>query len=549
MIADFFEDFFERKAGFYVILLIAMIVQTFPFGFRYFAYADDWFSLGMFSLYTENIWQDVVLHFELYGFRPLAGIAEAFLVSAFWPNMWPVLLTITLMRFFTLCLLEKVLARSHIVWGRAATVFFAFFPTLTESTYWLSASVRIVPAGFFAVLAAYTMLRFIYRDGRKWLAIALISGLVAQGFYEQGIIFTFVLTFGVLVLHWNAIKHRILLAWPFVNLAIIGIHYFIFRNVGWLGGRVGEEVDLNFIQHIPIVVARIGRIFVMEQYPTVTNTLRWGIVELLPEHLPLILSVAILSAILALFVIFERRDAFTSGRPRRSILAALVLGTSTLAVFFVLVGGWVYVRNFYFVLIGIAILVEMLVRLTEPRRNRLGVSHANRAVVALRGLAAGVVVFIFSMGYILEVDSLRKAEYHDNNIIVQIVAKLEYMGVNPEEEVWLFGVRWNYERKINPRIVSQLRDEWSVNAHYRYAHASRNNLNALDQHHWIVPVKANEQETNMEFIGHVLLGLDNDLQVRELYFSNGYLFFADDNEIFGVIITDEGGKLVMEAGQ
>ncbi|MCL2840015.1 MAG: hypothetical protein FWE05_04500 [Defluviitaleaceae bacterium] len=525
-----FRGFFESKTAFYGVLLLAMIFTTFPFGFRYFAFSDDWFSLGIFSLYTENIWRDAVLSYGLHGFRPLAGLLEVYIVSAFWPSMWIILLAITLLRFFTMVLLEDVFIHCNITWGRVAIVFFAFFPTLTESTYWLSASVRIVPSGFLGVLTAYALLKFLHEYGHKWLILVIISGILAQGFYEQGIIFTFVLTLGVLILHRDKVKHKVLFALPFVNVGMIGLHYFIFRNVGWLGARVDSEVDFNFIRHIPIVTQRIARVFVHEQLPTFTNTLRGGILILGREYPVLFIIAVVLSVALATFLIFEKYES-----PKNlplSLFAGVVLGLSTMAVFFVLADGWVWVRNFYFLLLGFAVLFELLARATDFSKWWFRI---------WRGILAGLCIFVFISGYILEVHSLRSIHYYDDKIIQQLADRIEELAIDTTEEVWLLGLRWTYAPTISPRLTSQLRIDWAANAHYRYVHASRNGLLGTDQHHEIVPVM-NGQRLRPDFAEHHLFAIDSDLQVREIEIREGLemynLYFADNGEAFGIVSLD-----------
>jgi len=178
-------SFFESKRNFYIVVFIALIAANFPFGFRYFAFSDDYNAYGVFSLFRENIWQDIMAYYAQYGMRPLAGLADAYIIAWFWGSMQFVLLAIVIMRFFTVVLLDKIFERSGVVWGRVAAVFFGFFPALTESSYWINASSRIATSAFLGALAAYAILKFIYNEKSKyaWLTTAIAGGLLAQGFY------------------------------------------------------------------------------------------------------------------------------------------------------------------------------------------------------------------------------------------------------------------------------------------------------------------------------------------------------------------------------
>jgi len=515
------RDFFKSKVFFYAVLLIAMMVQTFPFGLQYFPFSDDWFSLGAFSFITENIWQDAVLHYGLHGFRPVAGLLEVYVLSWFWPNMWPVLLAVTLMRFFTILMLDKILEKSNVTWGRVAAVFFAFFPALTESTYWLSASVRVVVGSFLSMLAAYAILKFLHKQywerGVKWLVIAIVSGFLANGFYEQGIVFTFVLTMGVLLLHRDKIRSNLLYVWPFANLAAIIVHYIVFWNASsWLGERA--DVDLNIFQQFPRAVSMIVRVFYHEQFPTVSRAFRWGFVFLFREHLLLVIIIAILSVLLAFSV---SADDTENENSVRSIVVALVLSVCTLSVFFVIADSWIYVRNYYYSLIGIAIIVEIFARLLPWRRVKCAL--------------LGMMMFVFLSGYVLEVDSLRRIERYDSKIIAQLVDKLDG---DDSDEAWLFGTRWLYSPSINPRITSQIRMDWAATAHFRYLYTR---AHGEGPSHWIIPVM-NGQAVDLDFANPNIFGIDDDLQVRRLIVVGQDILFADSGEAFGFIEPADNGQ-------
>jgi len=499
-----------NKKFFYGVLLVAMLVQTFPFGLRYFPFSDDWFSLGMFSMYRSNIWSEAVLRYGLHGFRPLAGLLEVYVLSAFWPNMWIVLLGMVLLRFFAILMLDNILEKCKITWGRAATVFFAFFPTLTESTYWLSASVRIVAGSFLSILAAYAILNFINRENRKqWLVIAIVCGFFANGFYEQGIIFTFVLTMGVMLINYRKIKSKLLFIWPFANLATIGVHYIVFRDVNpWLNTRAG--VEQNIFRQFPQTLSVIGRTFVREQAPTVSRSFRWGFEFLFREHLILVLIVIVLSVTLAIFVAHDSRE---NNNKLRSVFVAIILFACTLSVFFVITSSDIFVRNFYYSLIGLAILGEVTVRFIPWR--------------AVKAALAGLMIFVFLSGYILEVDTLRRIEHYDSKIIANLVDELDC-----NNDIWLFGVRWVYSPSINPRYTSQIRIDWAATAHFRYVYKSRNGTRPTN---WITPVMSGYTVT-LDFTERNVFGiLPHTQDVKRLEFDGHNLLIADTGEIFGYL--------------
>jgi len=524
------RDFICSNNFFYAVLFIGMLVMVFPFGLRYYTFSDDWFSLGLLSYYRTNIWQDGVLRYGLHGFRPIAGLLEIYVVSAFWPNVWVVLLGITMLRFATILLLHGIFEKCNVTWGRFAVVFFAFFPTLTEATYWLSASVRVVIGSFLSVLAAYAILKFVnyhstyekenpLSSGKGifhpavWLAIAFFSGFVANGFYEQGIVFTFVMTMGVLLLNYKKITRKWIFAWPVANLLTIIVHHIIFWDTHtWLGNRAG--VESNFFAQIPRVLRMIWQTMRNEQVPTFVNTFEWGFAFLLREHLWLIVIVGMLSVALAYCVAVDATKEFGL---KSSVLVGAVLCVSTLSIFFVIADSAMFVRNLYYSLIGLAIFIGIGVQFVR--------------IKAVRGMIAALLIFVFACGYIMEVETLRRIERYDSHIITQLVDKLD----NSEtESIFLFGTRWTYVPSINPRYASQLRSGWSATAHFRYIYWRENGVrtNCVIQ-----PIHHGEY---MYLSDSPTFGIDQYMTVRWLYLDGEYLKFVDTGEIFGTMAEHVG---------
>ena len=537
-----FISFFENKRNFYIVLLAAMLLKNFPFGFRYFLFADDYNQYGVYALWKENLWHNVITRYSLYGYRPLAGITDVYFISRLWGNLEFVLLIFVLLHFLTIYLLDSVFERSDITWGRAAAIFFGFFPAMTESAYWISASSRIVTSAFFGASAVFAILEFIYKEGRYrvWLAAAMICGLLAQGFYEQGAIFAFTLMIIILIVHRKAIRNKLIFAWPFINLAIIGAYYYIFRDVGLFSSRA-EIAENSFFANIPLMINRIVTVFIKEQGPTVINSLRWGIGRLFAEHLPLAIIVAVFSVLLGFFICFDKleiyREKEQNGFGKKaaySLLAGIILTICTLSLFFILDGAWVWVRNFFYAIIGLGILVEIAVLLIRINRHKaLGLG-----VKAVKTAFAVIAVFVFFCGFILEVESLRLVEKYDDLIVSNLVAKVERMKLKDVKTIWLFGTQWSYAAQINPRITSQVRVDWALNGHYTVTSGNR-------REQWIVPVMAGAA-AKPDFESDVLLGLDSELNIRELKYDGYNLLFADTGAIFGSIDPEENARFNIE---
>ncbi|MCL2016598.1 MAG: hypothetical protein FWG68_10170 [Defluviitaleaceae bacterium] len=553
---DILKTIFTNNKIFYAVILLVMLVQVFPFGFGYVVISDDWFAYALLSTYTDNI-AHAISFYGLYGFRPLAGILDLLLIAPLWPNLAPALLVITIMRFLFILLLDNVLTRCDIAWGRAATIFFAFFPTLTEAAYWLNASTRIVSAGFFAMLGVYAMFNYIDKtsqshrtqfyiydkynssiDAHKnvWLAVALFSGLVAQAFYEQGILFAFTITLGALLLRRHDIKSRLLYVWPFANLAIISAYYFwvSISDVGHLTGRT--TLNLNIFGRFISVITTISWAFIREQAPTVINTATWGIGLLLSQHTILTIILAILSVILAFFVV---HSPLTPTNKALSAAAAAVLAICTLTIYFILEDNWVWVRNFYFALIGLAIFAEMLARLLLGNIPQKKPKVMQTVVILL----ATPIIFVSLAGFTLEIISFRAVQNSDTQIVLNVLEKMDEWEIaeNSEITVGLFAPPIAHEPQITPRITSLSGVDWAINAHIRGIIGSR-------EHPWLQPI-ANGEQLNLSTLNvDFLITLDENLDVQQLYFDGEHLFFADTDEPFGMIITTETGENVFYMG-
>jgi len=505
---------FESDRNFYIVVFVALLVANFPFGFQYFRFSDDYNLYGVFSLFRQNIWQYVMVDYALYGMRPLAGFTDAYIIAWFWDSLHFVLLAIVVLRFFTIVLLDKIFARSGITWGRVAAIFFGFFPASTESAYWISAASRIVTSGFLSALAAYAILKFVYKEKGRWIwfSVAMVSGLLAQGYYEQGVIFSFVVTLGVLIIHRKAVTNKILYLWPFINLAIIGAHYYIFRNIGHLAHRT-EVAEHSFFRQIYIVLEKIYLAYIWEQAPTIVNTITWGFAEMLRENTLLTISVLILAILLTLFVVFDKDKP--AQKPVFSLLSTVILFSCTFGVFFIIAQSFVWVRNLYFSLIGLAIAAEIIMRAVPFNKHVFG--RVGKAGIAF------CVTLVFISGFVMEVESLRRLERDDSLIIQNLSAAMIEHNVDENDTVWLLGLWYAYDYKISPRIASQVRFDWALLGHWQV-------YNRTTAHRRINPIMRRVEVCPS--YDDILFGIDDYLNVRLLFHYGRYLFFADTGERF-----------------
>ena len=564
---ELIKNIIKHDITFYFVLFITLILINFPFGFHYFAYSDDFNAYGTFALFHENIWQNVVLRYHLHTFRPLAGLADAYLITPFWRhgtefhNQMPVgqnamafvLLFITTLRFVTILLLKWVFTQSGIIFNRTAIVFFSIFPALTEAAYWINASSRIVVSAFFAVAAVACLLKYInsYHYRRKnqslpWLIFGVVLGIFAQGFYEQGIIFSFVLTLGILIIHREKIQNHLLFIIPFANTAIIGIYYFAMRNVGRLSERT-TLAEGNIFANSWQIFTHIFRNLRHEQFPTIENTIRFGLHELLRSRSPSPLMLMIIVAIiLAPLLVFTRHHQSERNRAddetenaMYTLIAAIILFFSTFAIFAIIAESWIWVRNFYFATIGLAMFIGLIDHLLDARFKYYKYVKLPIAFAA---------VLIFMAGYVLEVNSIRNTERRDGNIVRGIITHQQQLEIQPDETIWLFGVRWNqiernpliwdlhWSPQINPRITSEIMHDWQLNGMMAA-------LSGEFERPWVVPVMngaAIPMHRDRHFTDGILLGIDESGIVRHLELYNDRLVLYGQNQALGRVDVIDG---------
>ena len=155
--------------------------------------------------------------------------------------------------------------------------------------------------------------------------------------------------------------------------------------------------------------------------------------------------------------------------------------------------------------------------------------------IALRftsAIAASSIIFISAASFVLEIDSIRRTSHYDSLIVERMTAEIGRHEIGNIETIYFFGLRWVYADapKINPRIASHIRVDWAINGHFGA-------VAAQTARPWVVPIM-NGDIVDLQTHQQLMLGLDENLNVRKLTYYNGLLFFADTNEIFGSIRND-----------
>lgn len=205
---------------FFTVLFAASAVRFFAFGIRYFPYLDDYIQYDTYKLYDANY---VLTYIGTVFTRPLAAILDYYV----WSNIPMPLFLFIMLLFHTgaVYFLYKSFKNINISLGTVFFVLYAFTPVIFEGIYWLSASSRIVSGIFFASLSVFFLTK------GKLFFFAFFN-LISYGFYEQSMIFSFILA--IFFCFKTSKKYSLI---PLINALVIAIYYLVFSRFGQFASR------------------------------------------------------------------------------------------------------------------------------------------------------------------------------------------------------------------------------------------------------------------------------------------------------------------------
>jgi len=446
---------------FWAGLGIVMLLRVFYFGFTYFNYLDDNNTYGIFYRRNADIWNDIILWYGLYTFRPIAFFADAYITQWFWPRMELVLLFYTAMSFATLYLFKEVLRKSGINFGVAGLIVLAFVPLNIEAIYWIGASTRFVPGMFFSILSCYMLLRFLDRDSiRKgtMLALYFAFNLIAHGFYEQIIVFNFVFTLFIIALHFKDLdEHKIkIIATPFVALIAIVAYYLLFWNHGKVASR-GSIVSEGIISHFVNAARNIWRLLTTRNLDMI-NTGFFGFFDIEISILQILAAILALAfaVICAMKIINdeERRNI-----PYIKILAGLVLAAAPFAPFFLLENNFLAFRNVYPSVFGIAMVIDALAEIICKVK----------VLRVLAGALTGAVCVVFFLASVTEINNYRLIEIDDHIIARNFLDEFRETGYSDQTQVIVLNSRFLFTETSREGFENISSSDWAflgkLNAH------------------------------------------------------------------------------------
>lgn len=288
-------------AGWTAFFLLCLLRFSY-YGLRYFPQLDDYIQYHNYAYGKDfaGLWSEVQ-RLGLFGARPLAGLADLYVWSAFWECPYAAVLLLTLMFALSALLLRQVFSR-YFRTGGLFYVIYLLFPLNFEGTYWMSASTRICAGLFFTALSAVLLIRFLERPRVLTGILQLLVQLAACCFYEQ----LLVLSCALMLLLWFLERkkgRRVLLA-P-ASAAFSALSYLvcvrIFADSPLYRGREGLVLPTSsayFTDFLPGVLRQLYQAWIWGSKHMLLNGMRRG-AELLRQDgnwlyiaLGLLLSVA-----------------------------------------------------------------------------------------------------------------------------------------------------------------------------------------------------------------------------------------------------------------
>ncbi|MDR0906287.1 MAG: glucosyltransferase domain-containing protein [Oscillospiraceae bacterium] len=407
----------KRRFLLMFMLVFALIFARYCyFGFEYYPQLDDYIQ---YHNYTSRGlgYAELISALGLLSVRPLAGLADIFVWSNFFPVMIVAVAAISALFAASACLFYDVFRRRFGT-GSLFFVVYALLPLAIEGTYWVSASSRVVVGLFFTSLALWLFEKWCCGGKKRDAAFCAAAQLLAFGFYEQTIVLSFasVLIFGVL--NFKPQRKRALLSLcGFANLAIYAVFTRIFSDSSLYGSRMTIANPLSawyYKEKLPEVLSQLKSAFLGGGFYTLVKGAYRG-AKIFAAQPNFIYAIAVLALCVALFIAAKRRDeesesADTRLKPRAALIVGVLLALAPTAPFFLIGETWFSLRGTVMSLCGIALIADTLLRFIPLKK-------LTAAITA----AAALICCVASVS---EIDDYRETTANDMAIVALLAETL-----------------------------------------------------------------------------------------------------------------------------
>ena len=528
---------------FWVGLFVVMLLRTFYFGVTYFHFLDDYNTYGIFYRRNADIFNDIILWYGHFTFRPVAFFADAYITQWFWPVMWLVLLFYTIMHFATVYLFYKVLKMSKINFGVFGVILISLTPILFEAVYWIGASTRLVPGMFFSILSCFFLMRHLRNCDNniysmKNLVIYFVLNLISTGFYEQIVAFNFAFTLAIIVLNYYrfywGFKFAVFV--PFFSTIFMGLYYFVLASYG--GGRVaqrGQLVELSDAGgHIIRVSGSIFNLLTNIQAQIYVNGFFRGITLIEGGFNIFIVTLVVLFSVAIFFSLHQTFLALEDNRDHQYLLRVIIgfiLAIAPFMPFYILQNSFMAPRTVYPAIFGIAIILDTLLS---------RVSNNTRSLRMLKPAVSAIVIVPFFIIYIAEVNNFRLLEEVDQKLMANFLEAFEESDLDDQVTIVLFNTRYTYADTTTQshRLENITSSDWALIG-------KANATSELFYFREMQPVQDGRTlPLSWAREGNGLFGIDEELNVFWLDLRRTTLYIRGTNQVFGTLMAYEDGQLM-----
>ncbi len=440
-----------------IAFFAALVFKMFSLGLKYFPVLDDYIQYGGYPLYNLS---EVYLGKGTIATRPFASLLDPALWGSFYPDLWVAAAIVCVLFFASAKFIGLTFEKLNIHITPFLYAVYLLLPLGFEGTYWLSASTRICVGMFFAALAAFLLAKLIETKKRKFWVPYIITCVLSCGFYESVMIVSCVLQFFVIMSLTKKMKSRIIyLITPVLSGAGMFIYYILAKNIGVMGSRVGGFSIENLWDKFSEAASQCYDIFITGGIKTTFTGALHGLRLMTADTRGVILlGIAILVS--ALCAYFGAKAKFYA-KPSFCIPVGLLLVITPLIPNVLVSVVWLTYRNAVTSFIGIVLLFA-------PLFNRL-FRHRWTKVTAIF-----LLVFLFSLSNVNELDTYRRVNQKDQQLVTQIAEQLDDAVISGEKDavvVFPEKVKAHQVSFYKDHVLSVFESDWAltgaVRAHIR----------------------------------------------------------------------------------
>ena len=389
-----------------ISFLAALLLKVFSKGLTYFPVLDDYIQYGGYPLY-ENL-SHVYLNIGTIVTRPFAALLDPAVWGQFYPNLWIVLLIISILFFFGAKLIAGTFERTGIFITPFLYAIVLLIPLGFEGTYWISASSRIC-VGLFATGVASALLVRMITQKKKWLfAPYIITTLLSFGFYESVMVFSAFLQFVVIMgFVKNNKKRLVYLLTPVILGISMLVYYKMIAGISTLASRVNTFEFSMLLPNIRELFAQFAEIIVYGGTKTTLGGAKEGIYLALLSPL---LAIGVI-AVSALCGYFGAKAPFVA-KAKYCIPIGLGFMIFPLLPNLLTDTVWLTYRSIVPSLFGLVLISASI----------LAILLKNSRV---RGIVIFVMVLIFMLGNLSELHTYKNVHENDDALVDYIAQQLD----------------------------------------------------------------------------------------------------------------------------